>query len=116
MNCLMEPPVSPLGGARTSLDLQGNTRLYSRRLTSLLWVTTSARTSSGPPGWGRSTSSMTLSSAQEESMARTHAREMEEALLSAPLNMTLTPTYRLAWLPGVLAVGRMHPRSVRLCQ
>merc|ERR1712018_385959 len=46
-NCLMEPPVSLLGGART------------------------------------------------------RAREMEEALLSAPLNMTLTPTYRLAWLPGV---------------
>merc|ERR1712151_158449 len=83
-------------------------------------ATTSARTSSGPPGWGRNTSSMTLSSAQEESMARTHAREMEEALLSAPLNMTLTPTYRLAWLPGVLAVGRMEPQectplSVRLC-
>merc|ERR1712058_61049 len=35
-NCLMEPPVLLLGGARTSLDLQGSTRLSLRRLTSLL--------------------------------------------------------------------------------
>merc|ERR1712013_663218 len=37
-----------------------------------------------------------------------------------PQNMTLTPTYRLVWLPGVLAVVRMEPQecmplSVRLC-
>merc|ERR1712243_163189 len=35
-NCLMEPPVLPLGGARTSLDQQDNTKLSSRRLTSQL--------------------------------------------------------------------------------
>merc|ERR1712013_528542 len=35
-NCLMEPPALPLGGARTSLVLQDNTKLSSRRLTSQL--------------------------------------------------------------------------------
>merc|ERR1712013_250060 len=44
-NCLMEPPALPLGGARTSLDLQDNTKLSSRRLTSQLWATMSARIS-----------------------------------------------------------------------
>merc|ERR1712013_949599 len=34
MNCLMEQPVLPRGGARTSLDLQDSTRWSSRRLTS----------------------------------------------------------------------------------
>merc|ERR1712088_1123792 len=35
-NCLMEQPVLPPGGARTSLDLQDSTKLSSRRLTSQL--------------------------------------------------------------------------------
>merc|ERR1712013_357928 len=30
-NCLMGPPALPLGGARTSLDLQDNTKLSSRK-------------------------------------------------------------------------------------
>merc|ERR1712013_628898 len=34
MSCLMEQPVLPRGGARTSLDLQDSTRWSSRRLTS----------------------------------------------------------------------------------
>merc|ERR1719206_1560360 len=34
-NCLMEPPALPLGGTRTSLDLQDNTKWSSRRLTPL---------------------------------------------------------------------------------
>merc|ERR1712002_487190 len=34
MNCLMEQPVLPQDGVRTSLGLQDSTRLSSRRLTS----------------------------------------------------------------------------------
>merc|ERR1712179_130814 len=31
--------------------------------------------------------------------------------LYVPLSTTLTPTYRLVWLPGVLAVVRMEPQE-----
>merc|ERR1712013_271150 len=75
-------------------------------------VQTSNRTvPGGPQGWGRSTSSMTPTSVQEELMARTPARVMEEVLWSVPPSTTLTPMYRLVWLHGVLAVGRMEPQE-----
>merc|ERR1719270_2650360 len=74
---LMEQHVSPLDGARTSLELLDSTRWFSRRLI-FLWSTMECvKTSSEPPDLDKSTSSMTPSCALEESPARTPARETE---------------------------------------
>merc|ERR1712115_700815 len=71
---LMEQHVSPLDGARTSLELLDSTKWFSRRLI-FLWSTMESV----------STSSMTPSCALEESPEKTPARGTEAVHLSAPL-------------------------------
>merc|ERR1719232_2383171 len=106
---LMEQHVSPLDGARTSLELQDSTRWFSRRLI-FLWSTMEyVKTSSEPPDLGKSTSSMTPSCALEEFPARTPARETEAVHLSAPPSTTPTPMSRLVSLPGALVVESKAP-------
>merc|ERR1711872_687139 len=80
MRSLMEQHVSPLDGARISLELLDSTKWFSRRLTFLSSTMESVKTSSEPPDLDRSTSSMTPSCALEEFLARTPAREMEAVL------------------------------------
>merc|ERR1712025_317926 len=106
---LMEQHVSPLDGARTSLELPDSTRWFSRRLIFLLSTMESVKTSSEPPDSDKSTSSMTPSCALEESPVRTPARETEAVHLSAPQSMILTPMSRLVSLPGVLVVENKAP-------
>merc|ERR1712012_17507 len=106
---LMEQHVSPLDGARTSLELLDSTRWFSRRLIFLLSTMESVKTSSEPQDLDKSTSSMTLSCALEESPARTPARETEAVHLSAPPSTILTPMFRLVSLPGVLVVENKAP-------
>merc|ERR1712078_141306 len=65
------------------------------------------RTSSGPPGWARSTSSMTPSSAPGAWQARTHARVTEAPPWSALASMTPTPMSRLGSWPGASGAVRM---------
>merc|ERR1712111_261773 len=113
---LMEQHVSPLDGARTSLEQQDSTKWFSRRLI-FLWSTMECvKTSSEPPDLDKSTSSMTPSCALEESPARTPARETEAVHLSAPPSTTPTPMSRLVSLPGALVVRARHPRSIRRCK
>merc|ERR1712227_1051075 len=106
---LMAQHVSPLDGARTSLELPDSTRWFSRRLIFLWSTMESVKTSSEPPDSDKSTSSMTPSCALEESPARTPAREMEEVHLSAPQSMILTLMSRLVSLPGALVVENKAP-------
>merc|ERR1712112_684957 len=109
MRSLMEQHVSPLDGARISLELLDSTRWFSRRLIFLWSTMESVKTSSEPPDSDKSTSSMTPSCALEESPARTHARETEAVHLSAPLSMIPTPMSRLVSLPGALVVENKAP-------
>merc|ERR1712014_188660 len=106
---LMEQHVSPLDGARTSLELLDSTRWFSRRLIFLWSTMESVKTSSEPPDLDKSTSSTTPSCALEESPARTPARETEAAHLSAPQSMIPTPMSRLVSLPGALVVESKAP-------
>merc|ERR1719322_2161931 len=62
----------------------------------------------------KSLSSMTLSCVQEVLLAKTHAREMEEAPLSVHPSMTLTPMSRQVLLPGVLDVEKMELQEYML--
>merc|ERR1712004_861031 len=62
---------------------------------------TSARPPSGPPDLARDSSSTIRLSALAELTARTPAREMVEAPLSARASLTQLPTSRLVSLPGV---------------
>merc|ERR1711983_366174 len=90
---LMEQHVSPLDGARTSLELLDSTKWFSRRLI-FLWSTMECvKTSSEPPDLDKSTSSTTPSCALEES----------------PQSMIPTPMSRLVSLPGALVVENKAP-------
>merc|ERR1711881_309691 len=103
---LMARAASPQGGGRISSELLAITRLFSRRSTCQLSAMTSVRPPSGPPDLERGSSLTTLSSALEELMARTLAREMEAAPWSARASSTQLLTSRLASLLGVSDVVR----------
>merc|ERR1711993_160692 len=106
----------PQDGVRTSLELLETTRWFSRRSTYQLSATTSARPPSGPPDLARGSSWTIRLSALVELTARTPAREMVEAPLSARASLTQLPTSRLVSLPGVSAVARTtHLVSMLLC-
>merc|ERR1712217_319077 len=106
----------PQDGVSTSLELLETTRWFSRRSTYQLSATTSARPPSGPPDLARDSSWTIRLSALAELTARTPAREMVEAPLSARASLTQLPTSRLVSLPGVLAVARTtHLVSMPLC-
>merc|ERR1712007_174013 len=106
----------PQDGVRTSLELLETTRWFSRRSTYQLSATTSARPPSGPPDLAKGSSSTIRLSALVELTARTPAREMVEAPLSARASLTQLPTSRLVSLPGVSVVARTtHPVSMPPC-
>merc|ERR1712223_700543 len=106
----------PQDGVKTSLELLETTRWFSRRSTYQLSATTSARPPSGPPDSAGGSSSTIRLSALAELTARTPAREMVEAPLSARASLTQLPTSRLVSLPGVSVVARTtHLVSMPLC-
>merc|ERR1712113_277662 len=105
-NSLISKHALPQDGVRTSLEQLETTRWFSRRSTYQLSATTSARPPSGPPDLARGSSSTIRLSALAELTARTPAREMVEAPLSARASLTQLPTSRLVSLPGVSAVAR----------
>merc|ERR1711990_93731 len=105
-NCLTSRHASPQDGERISSELLEITKLFSRRSTCQLLVTTSVRPPSGPPGLARGSSLTTLSSALAALMARTLAREMEAAPWFARARTTQHLTSRLASLLGVSDVAR----------
>merc|ERR1711879_324208 len=96
----------PQDGVRTSLELLETTMWFSRRSTYQLSAMTWARPPSGPPDSARGSSWTIRLSALAELTARTPAREMVEAPLSARASLTQLPTSRLVSLPGVSAVAR----------
>merc|ERR1711990_393637 len=115
-NCSTSRHASPQGGERISSELLAITKLFLRRSTCQLSAMTSARPPSGPPGSARGSSLTTLSSALEELMARTLAREMEAALWFARASSTQHFSSRLASLLGVSVVVRTTPLvSTPLC-
>merc|ERR1712113_941536 len=82
----MDRHALPQDGVRTSLELLETTRWFSRRSTYQLSATTSVRPPSGPPDLARGSSWTIRLSALAELTARTPAREMVEAPLSASVS------------------------------
>merc|ERR1712079_97241 len=112
----MDRHALPQDGERTSLELLETTKWFSRRSTYQLSAMTSARPPSGPPDLARGSSSTIRLSALVELTARTPARGMVEAPLSARASLTQLPTSRLVSLPGVSAVARTtHLVSMPRC-
>merc|ERR1711953_966365 len=85
---LMARAASPQDGERISSELLAITRLFLRRSTCQLLAMTSVKPPSGPPGLARGSSLTTLSSALEELMARTLARETVAVPWSARASST----------------------------